>query len=51
MSTQEAIELLAHGSGLDSVAVSPTMIEVSKLCGKTMTPFLNMFEHFLLFQT
>ena len=33
MSTQEAIELLAHGSGLDSVAVCPSMIEVSKLCG------------------
>ena len=33
MSTQEAIDVLAHGSGLDSVAVCPSMIEVSKLCG------------------
>ena len=33
MSTQEAIDLLSHGSGLDSVAISPSMIEVSKLCG------------------
>ena len=35
MTTQEAIELLAHGSGLDSEAISPTLVEVAKLCGRT----------------
>jgi hypothetical protein len=40
MSTQEAIDLLSHGSGLDSVEVSPSMIDVSKLCGKSVPLFL-----------
>ena len=40
MSTQEAIDLLSHGSGLDSVAISPSMIEVSKLCGKSVLHIL-----------
>ena len=33
MTTKEAVELLANGSGNDSVAVSPSMIEVARLCG------------------
>jgi hypothetical protein len=34
MTTQEAIELLAHGPGLDSEVISPTVVEVAKLCGR-----------------
>ena len=33
MTTKEAVELLANGSGNDIVAVSPSMIEVARLCG------------------
>jgi hypothetical protein len=34
MSVSESVQMLAHGAGLDSNVLSPSLLEVAKLCGR-----------------
>jgi hypothetical protein len=34
MSIHESVQMLAHGAGLDSDILSPSLLEVARLCGK-----------------
>jgi len=34
MSIHESVQMLAHGAGLDSDILSPSLLEVARLCGR-----------------
>jgi hypothetical protein len=44
MSIPESVQLLAHGAGLDSDILSPSLLEVARLCGKCICVCAHLYN-------